>query len=491
MRRRARVAVIGGGIAGLAAAWELSGGAAGPADDTPEVTVLEAAPVVGGKLALTELAGRMVDAAPDGFITRRPEAEQLVRELGWGDRLRPVGANGASVWARGGPKPLPAGLVMGVPTRVRPVMRSGIVGWRGGMRLAVDAVVPRTDSRSPLGDRAVGPLIARKLGQRVVDQLVDPMLGGIHAGSVVDMSTAATFPLLLAVAQRRGSFMKALRQAAAEETKQQAADRGDDDPMPLFLTLEGGLGSLPAGLEAALRARGVAVRTSEAVGHLARGDGGTSWLLRTPDGESEVDGVVLATPAPATADLLAPHDPGAAKLLRDIDHASVAVLSFSFASSSVPADLHGTGLLVPRGTELPDTLAGEPAMVTACTYLSQKWTHLERAGEVVLRASVGRADDDRHFAFTDEELTRRVLHELGTLVGIEGAPIASSVSRWPRSLPQYRVHHLVRVAGVETAAQRLGALAVAGAALRGVGVPACIASGRTAARAVRTALAAP
>jgi oxygen-dependent protoporphyrinogen oxidase len=153
----------------------------------------------------------------------------------------------------------------------------------------------------------------------------------------------------------------------------------------------------------------------------------------------------------------------------------------------VPDDLFGTGLLVPRGARLGE----ETALVTACTYLSRKWPHLERPGEVVLRASVGRTDDTRFLALDDDELTERVLGELGTLVGVEGSPIATTVTRWPSSLPQYRVHHLVRVAGVETAAQRLGTVAVAGAALRGVGIPACIASGRTAARTLRAALCGP
>jgi oxygen-dependent protoporphyrinogen oxidase len=472
------VVVVGGGIAGLAAAWELSGSAAGPADDTPEVSVLEAGATVGGKLALADIGGRDIDAGPDGFITRRPEAENLVREIGWGDRLRPVGPRGAAVWARQKARPLPEGLVLGIPTRLRPVARSGIVGMRGTLRLAVDAVAPRTDTRSPLGDRAVGPMLSRKLGQRVVDRLVDPMLGGIHAGSVADMSAAATFPLLLAVAQRRGSFMKALRAAAATE----AQESGQDDEQPLFLTLEGGLGSLPGGVAGALTARGVSVQTGAPVHRLARADQG--WAVLTSGGEIDADAVVLAAPAGVTCELLAPHEPDAAKLLRDIDHASVALVTFAFAEASVPPDLHGTGLLVPRGTELE----GELALVTACTYLSRKWPHLERPGEVLLRASVGRADDERFTELDDDELVTRVGRELATLVGLTGEPVATGVTRWPASLPQYRVHHLVRVAGVEAAAQRLGTVAVAGAALRGVGIPAVVASGRSAGRTVLAAL---
>lgn len=527
VRRPARVVVVGGGIAGLAAAWELTGGARGPAADTPQVVVLEAAAAVGGKIRSAEFAGRVVDLAADGFVARRPEGAVLAREVGLGDSLRAPGTSGASVWARGRARPLPDGLVLGVPTRLRPVVRSGILGWRGALRLGVDVVAPRADTRRPLGDRAIGPMLSRKLGPRAVDLLVDPMLGGIHAGTVADMSTAATFPLLLAVAQRRGSFMKALRQSVDAEARAAARERatadgadGDDGAeeavraglngkghdhdegtateaappageLPVFWALEGGMATLPRRVGEALAGRGATVRTSAPVGVLRRGEGGGGWVLRTPDGEVEADAVVLATPAAATADLLAPHDPRAAKLLRDIDHASVALVTLAYPTGALPADLTGTGLLVPRGTRLEGAGDDARAMVSACTYLTRKWPHVARPGDELIRASVGRVDDPRYQDLGDDELVARVEAELAVLLGLSGSPMDATVVRWADALPQYRVHHLVRVTGVETAVRQLGAVAVAGAAYRGVGIPACIASGRAAARQVLAELPGP
>ena len=185
----------------------------------------------------------MVDLGPDGFLGRRPEAVDLCGEVGIADGLVPIAARGASVWARGRLRALPEGHALGIPTRFWPTARSGIVGVRGDLGLARDAVLPRPDARGPIGDRAIGPLVARKLGQRVVDMLVDPLIGGIHAGSVDDMSAAATFPPLLAAAQRRGGLMRALRAEVPPP---------DPDGPPLFWALDGGMASLVDALAAGL-----------------------------------------------------------------------------------------------------------------------------------------------------------------------------------------------------------------------------------------------
>lgn len=484
---RPTVAVVGGGIAGLAAAWELTGGVAGAGDRTPRVVVVDSAPRLGGKLATADLDGRPVDVGPDGFLGRRPEAVDLCREVGLGEDLEPIGASGASVWARGSKRPLPAGLFVGVPTRVLPVVRSGILSPAGALRLLGDLVAPRPDLRGPLGDRAIGPLVAHKLGRQVVQRLVDPLLGGIHAGGVADASAAAVLPGLLPAAQRRASFVRALRQAA---TAQPAPPE-----TPAFWTLRGGLASLPDRLCAQLAERGVRLVTGSPAARLGRG-AGPAWVLETESGPVSADAVVLALPAGAAADLLEPHDAEAAALLRAVEYASVAVVTLDVPAGAVEPDLYGTGLLVPHGTPLPSALAEtlgaakrEPYLVTACTYLWSKWPHLAREGSLVLRASVGRSGDDRFASLRDDQLVARVVAELSVLLGLSGEPHSALVTRWPASLPQYRVHHLLRVAGVEAAVRRLGNLAVAGAAYRGVGIPACVASGRQAARDVLAQLA--
>jgi oxygen-dependent protoporphyrinogen oxidase len=337
------------------------------------------------------------------------------------------------------------------------------------LALARDALLPRPDVRGPIGDRAIGPLVARKLGREVVDQLADPLLGGIHAGSVDDMSAAAVFPPLLAAAHRRGSLMRALRAETPEP---------DPDGPPLFWAVEGGMVALVHALSAGLERRGVKLDLSSPVDALERAS--DSWML-TGAHEMQADAVVLALAAPVTARLLQPHDDEAAALLASIDYASVTVVTFRAPHECVPADLFGTGFLVPRGSA---PKGHEPCAVTACTYLDRKWPHLAREDEVLLRASLGRIDDVRADEWTDAQCAARAWEELGALTGVTGEPTEWTVVRHPKAFPQYRVHHLLRTAGVEAAVARLGGLAVAGSAYRGVGIPACIASGRAAARAV-------
>jgi oxygen-dependent protoporphyrinogen oxidase len=323
--------------------------------------------------------------------------------------------------------------------------------------------------RGPIGDRAIGPLVARKLGQKVVDRLADPLIGGIHAGAVDDMSAAAVFPPLLAAAQRRGSLMRALRAEMPEP---------DPDGPPLFWSLDGGMAALVQSLVAGLERRGVDLRPSAAVESLERaGDG---WTVSGAHTE-RADAVVLAVPAPAAAKLLRPNDDEAAGLLASIDYASVTIVTFRAERESVPSDLFGTGFLVPRRST---PKSRDPWAVTACTYLDRKWPQLARDEDVMLRASLGRIEDSRADEWTDAECAARAWDELGTFVGVRGQPAEFAVVRHHDAFPQYRVHHLLRTAGVEAAVARLGGLAVAGAAYRGVGIPACIASGRAAAHAV-------
>jgi oxygen-dependent protoporphyrinogen oxidase len=466
------VVVVGGGISGLAAAWDLTGGVPGTNTDTPHVIVLEASGRLGGPLHSVAFGDRVVDTGPDGFLGRRPEALDLCRDVGLTDSLVPIAGRGAGVWARGRLRPLPDGLALGIPTRFWPAARSGILGVKGQLALARDVLLPKPDVRGPIGDRSVGPLVTRKLGHRVVDRLVDPLIGGIHAGSVDDMSTAATYPPLLAAAQRRGSLMRALRAETPAPSP---------DAPPLFWSLEGGMSSLIDALRAGLERRGVEIRLNCAADHLTRRKSG--WTLTAGGELFDADGVVLAVPAPAASSLLRSHDDEVSGLLAAVDYASVTLATFRVPMTAVPKPLYGTGFLVPRHSNRPGT--NEGWIVTAGTFLSQKWTHLQQDGDLLLRASLGRYGDRRTEEWDDAAVIERVWEELGQLMGLEGAPQEAMVTRWPGAFPQYRVHHLIRTSGVESGVARLGGIAVAGATYRGVGIPACIASGRAAALALQ------
>lgn len=563
-RRRASVVVVGGGISGLAAAWELVENHVDPDQEPPLVYVLEATSKFGGKLVTVEFAGQAIDLGPDGFISQRSHALDLCKEIGLEDQLVPVGEAGACIWARGRLREVPRGLALGIPTRFWPVARSGVLGSRGTLRLLLDLIAPRPDIRGPLGDRAVGPLLAHKLGKQVVNTLVDPIIGGIYAGDVSEMSTAASAPLLLALAQTRGGFMKAIRQSLKRgAVLGPAIPRGDDDdydsdydsardgdgdgdlqalglsnnvddlgvdgttlpegqiaaeleleaqgvteldpqptPAPWFWTLQNGMASLADRLVDLLEKRGASLRPNAKVDliDLHRSSTGEPWIVHTTDGPIPADAIILAVPAAVAASLIQPHDSDATVLLRGINSASVSVVTLSYPKESIQELPLGTGFLIPAKTRVPDTLLSRSSdkssstspsfLLTACTYLSKKWPHLAKEDEIILRASVGRYQDERHLRLNDSELIEQVSAELGAILGITTPPNQALVTRWIDAFPQYRVHHLLRVAGIESALERLPAVVVTGASYRGIGIPACIASGRAAGRQIRERLSA-
>ena len=476
------VAVVGGGIAGLSAAWELACTA-----PRAHVVVLESDQRLGGKLRTAAIGGRAVDLGPDAFLARRPEAVELCRELGLGDELVAPGSRIAYVWARGRLRRLPGGLALGVPTRLGPLARSGIVSPLGVARAAVDLVAgPARREARPGPDRPVAEITRRRLGREVTARLVDPLIGGIHAGDTTKMSAAAVFPALLEAASAGGSLMRALRSSPSSSPPAAASGpvTGGEGEPPVFFAVRGGLARLVERMAEALRARGVDVRLQAPVGRLERrrhdpaptgSEPEERWALHTPQGIVDADAVVIATPTARAAELLEPVSPTVATMLAAIDYADVTLITLRLPAHGVGNPLEGTGFLVP---------ADAGCLVTACTWLTSKWPELRRPGDVLLRASTGRFGDQRPAVLTDDEIVSRVLDELGPMLGLRSAPTEAVVTRWAGAFPQYAVGHVQRVTAIEDAVSRLPGAAVAGAAYHGVGIPACIASGRQAARAV-------
>lgn len=421
-----RVTVVGGGIAGLAAAWEAVQRGA-------EVSVLEAGDRFGGKIETAAIGGVPVEAGPDAFLARVPWAVDLCRSLGLD--LVPPAVGRALVWSGGRLRPLPDGMLLGVPTGVGPIARSGLLSPLGMARAALDVVLPR----APLGgDVSVGELVRRRLGAEVLERLVDPLIGGINAGRADALSAKAVAPQVLAAAKASRSLVLGARRVRT------TADG------PVFLTVPSGLSTLVDTLVARLRDAGADLRTGTPV-----------------DSLDDLDGpVVLAVPAFEAARLIGGE---AGVLLAGIDHASVALTTFAYPADAVPA-LDASGFLVPRR---------EGRLVTACSFGTTKWPHWAPPGHVVLRVSAGRDRDERAMRLPDEQLVRRLHHELIELVGVRTPPTHAQVHRWERGFPQYRVGHLDRVAAIEAALP--ATVAVAGAAYRGLGIPACIKQGRDAA----------
>lgn len=473
MSARPSVVVVGAGLSGLAAAWELSGGAPGD-PDAPRIEVLEAAARVGGPLVLGDLDGQRIDLGPDGFLARRPEARTLIEELGLAEDLIDIGASGASLWLRGQLRPLPRSLALGVPTSRAALRELGGLSWHARAAAWRDGLAPRA---LRVGDDAsIGQIVRTKLGDEIARTVVEPLVGGIQAGRIDDLSAALLLPGLLAAAQRGGSLLRAL---AASAPAPAAAAAG-----PAFHSLRGGLGSLPQALVEHLAARGVVVRTGAAVQALRRVTGEHPLVVETATTATPADAVVMATPAPVTAALLGSWDPDLAAL-GAVRYAAAAMITASYPEASAPLPA-GTGVLVPLGTPWA---GGGTLIVTALTFLDRKWEPLRQPGRVLVRAHVGRSDDQRYAAFDDEHLSARVADEISVLLGWSTRPIAAHVQRFLPGLPQYVVGYRDLIAPARAAAQRAG-VDLAGSTYDGVGIPAAIGSGRRAARAALTRLAA-
>lgn len=441
-----RLVVVGAGITGFAAAFEWR---RRRPDD--EIVILEAGNRIGGKLHRIELAGHWYDTGPEAMLARVPEAVRLVEDLGLGDRLVAPATTQASVVLPDGRHPLPAGTVLGVPASADGL--DGFLSPDGVARVRAEADLPpvRLD-----GDVAVGGLLRNRLGDEVVDRLVEPLLGGVYAGRADELSLAATMPALAARLATTGSVL-----AAAEAARDAGArSRGDDDG-PVFATVRDGIGSLPEALVAAARAE-VRLRTpahglrrTASAWELSIGTAAAPELLTA-------DAVLVTVPAPKAARLLADAVPGAVEPLQGIPYASMAVVAMAFPAQEVAA---GSGLLVPP-------VSGR--LVKGVTVSSAKWPHL--AGDALLvRSSVGRYRDEGELQREDDDLTAAVVADVADLLGLSRPePIETRLVRWGGGLPQYLVGHPDRVAAIRSAVGALPGLAIAGAAFEGVGVPACI-----------------
>lgn len=474
--RTGHVVVIGGGIAGLAAAHRLLDGGA-------RVTLLEASGRLGGKLLAGEIEGVPVDLGAESMLARRPEGVELARAVGLGDRLQPPATATASLWTRGGLRPMPKGHVMGVPGDLAPLASSGVISEEGLDRIARDRELPPT----PVGeDVALGEYLAARLGREVVDRLVEPLLGGVYAGDVYRTSMRASVPTLFEVARSGGPLTEGVRELA-----ERAARRQDG---PVFMGIDGGIGRLPLAVADAVRAAGGEIRTGATVRELRRTADGWTLAVDGTDGTDGTDGppvvtadaVVLAVPAPAAARLLAAEAPAASTELATVDYASMALVTMAFRRDA----LTGVDALAERSGFLVPPVDGRT--IKAATFSSRKWGWLRDAGPdlFVLRTSIGRFDDEVDLKRDDPDLVRMSLADLGEAVGLTARPVASRVDRWDGGLPQYPVGHLDRVARIRAEVAKVPGLGVCGALYDGVGIPACVGSARKAADELLGALAA-
>lgn len=459
------IAIVGGGITGLAAAWQLS------EMDNVTVTVLEASDTVGGKLSAQSVHGLQLDAGAESLLAVRPEAVRLAKEVGLEPAIVHPAVGQAAILSRGHLRPIPTGLIGGVPTDLRSLAASQILSLPGLLRVPLDLI--RTPST--IGDDiSVGKLIAERMGAEVVDRVTEPLLAGVYASDPYRLSLRMTSPVLFRALSKEPSLLRASTRMRAASASVSGARRG-----PTFAGIRGGIWRLAAKTAEALAGRGVMVRTKSPVASLRRR--GNKWLVSVTGETRYYDAVIVATPAAQAADLLSVSAPFAALNLRGIDYADVALVTLVYPAATVGA-LQGTGFLSPPV---------EGHQVKGVTYVTNKWDWAARAaashtprGNIIVRASVGRYGDNRILDSSDEEIVATTLNELNKIVGLPQVSVDSNVTRWPQALPQYQVGHVDTVARIRSAIGDVAGLAIAGAAYDGVGIAACIASGRAAATSV-------
>lgn len=477
-------------MSGLAAARLLAGatpvaGGIDYRDRAERVVLLEASERLGGKVLTTAFAGGPVDLGPDQFLRRDPSTERLCRLLGLGDDLVAPGTGTAAVFTSGRPRQLPSGLVLGIPTDLAALRASGLVSEaaveyargdskrRGPVLAASDAGFGDSGSLTlPSSERSAGAILRARLGDEIVDRLIDPLIGGINAGSLDNLSLGIVAPQVARALVGHRDVIAPLAASAS------APSRGGPSP---FIGIAGGLSRLVRGIEDELRQLGCDVRLSCPALRIRPANLRSGFVVETPEAEVESDAVVVALPARPAASVLRDLAPEASEHLGTIDYASVATVTFAF-DRPMPSALAGwSGILVPRV---------EGTLTTALSLLSQKWPWMskESGGSSLVRVSAGRHLDTRVDSLSDNALCRVLAGELAQVSGMTAEPTKCLVQRWTEAFPQYAPGFSALVCALRRALGSRPGIELAGAALGGIGIPACITSGERAAEAVRGAL---
>jgi oxygen-dependent protoporphyrinogen oxidase len=462
--RPRRVAVLGAGLAGLSAAYELRhrGGGRQP---PPEVVVFEAAARVGGKIRTETQDGVLYEAGPDSFSTAKPQAMELVRELGLGPELLHADHRNRRllILAGGRLRPLPEGMGQVLPARWWPFLRSDLLSWKGKLRLLGEPLVPDEDGES---DESLAAFFGRRLGPEAAARLAEPILAGACMGDPARLSLRSTFPQF-ADMERGGGL---LRQCWRGRLRRLAAEAQTARPV----TLRGGLSLLPEALARRLPAG--CLRLGAAVTRLSRRNGG--WEVRTAAGPENFDAVIAALPAPALAPVVETIDPELAGILREIPYAAAAVVTLAYDRQGFAPPLDAFGLIVPRS---------EGRRLAAAIFTSSKFPGRMSADLVLVRGLLGGAGRDAQAIGEDASAARTMRGELREILGLgEAHPRWTRVARWPAAHPQYTIGHALRLRRLESCLQSCPGLLLAGESYRGAGLPDCVRSGRLAAAKVLT-----
>ena len=456
-----KLTIIGGGIAGLSAAYYAT-----KKIPDAQITLIESSERWGGKITTDRIMfddGQfIIEGGPDTFLATKPWAVALCKELGLGDRLHGTNPNQKNTYVlhRNKLEPLPDGLAMMIPTNVQAILKTRLVSWFGKARMGFDFIQP---AKAVNGDESLGTFVSRRLGREAYENLVEPLMSGIYAGDGDALSLASTFPYLRDLELKYGSLARgALKMRAQSNGKAVLGSRS------AFLTPTTGLAEIVEALVKHLQGNGVKLRLNTSVRQIVKID--SRYIVKLDDDSSfDTDSVILATPAYVSGHLLASFDPTLASDLKNIPYASTATVSLAYRQSDLPKPLDGYGYVIPR-REGRKALAG--------TWTSTKFPHRAPDGYALIRVFVGRAGQD--IPWDENELLELAKEEVILTSGITAEPIVSRVFMWDKAMPQYNLGHPEILKRIDAALDDYPSLALAGNGYRGIGIPDCIHSGELA-----------
>lgn len=456
-----RVAVIGGGISGLAAAHQLL-----KLDPSLDVTLHESGGRLGGVIKTTRKDGFLIEGAADNFITTSPTAIDLCKDLGLGDELIQTnsGGGGAMVVSRGKLEPIPPGFMVMAPSRLWPILATKILSPMGKLRSGMEVFVPR---KKQTDDESLRSFICRRFGTEMFERLVQPLVGGIYTADPTRLSVAATMPRFLDMERDHGSLIRGMM--AGRRKKKHTAENRGGARYSQFMTLRGGMSRLIDALGNSLPSDNV--RLNSRVSDLSKDENG--WEIRTEDRQTSLaDAVIVASPANHAGAMLRGVDTKMARRLSNIQYASCAVVSLAFRRDQIKTAIDSFGFVVPHI---------ENHFILSCSFSSEKYDGRAPDGTILMRVFIGGAMQPGLLRMPDQQLIELAHWELAKLMDIEGEPILRHITRQTHAMPQYHVGHKQRIAEINERLERHPTLALAGSSLSGVGVPGCIDSGHKAA----------
>jgi oxygen-dependent protoporphyrinogen oxidase len=457
-----RILIIGGGIAGLSAAYYAT-----KKIPNVQITLIESSARWGGKITTERVAlddGHfIIEGGPDTFLATKPWGVALCKELGLSERLHGTNPHKKNTYvlSKGRLLPLPDGLAMMIPTNIQAILKSGLVSWFSKARMGLDFFLP---AKSFNGDESLGTFVSRRLGREAYENLIEPLMSGIYAGDGDRLSLASTFPYLRDLEMKYGSLAR-----GALQMRKQSSGKPVQGSRSAFLTPTTGLAEIVEALVTHLRSNHVDLRLNTraiSISHLTL----DTWSVRLDSNDTvSADGLILATPAFVSGTLLASFDPELASVLQSIDYASTATVSLAYRQSDLPRELDGYGYVIPRR---------EGRKALACTWTSTKFPHRAPEGYALLRVFVGRAGQD--IPWNEKDLLDLAKEEIRLTLGITAKPLLHRTFLWEKAMPQYNLGHPEKLKVIDAALENHPGLALAGNGYRGIGIPDCIHSGELA-----------